>query len=147
MSKTIIVDTNILFSILLSGSSRLSKVLLDSPYHFSTCELAYVELFALKEKIIKSSQLTNEQMIELLHFCLRKITFFKEDNISKKNLERAYQLCREIDKDDTFFVALTLELDGLLWTGDKKLVAGLKKLGFDRFFEVGNSSILPTVTI
>jgi len=30
---------------------------------------------------------------------------------------------------------LTLELNGWLWTGDKKLKAGLKRKGFDRFFE------------
>lgn len=31
-------------------------------------------------------------------------------------------------------VALTLALDGLLWTGDKVLKAGLTERGFDRFF-------------
>jgi len=134
MSETIIVDTNILFSVLLSGSSRLAKVLLNSEHHFFTCELAYVELFNLKEKIIKSSQLTNEQVIELLHLCLRRVNFFKEDKIRKQHWEEAYQLCREIDKDDTLFVALTLELDGLLWTGDKKLITGLRERGFDKFF-------------
>jgi predicted nucleic acid-binding protein len=138
MSKPIIVDTNILFSVLLNGSSRLAKILLNSEHHFFTGELAYIELFELKEKIIKSSQLTNEQMIELLHLCLRKVTLFKEDNLSKKSREEAYQLCKEIDKDDTIFVALTLELDGLLWTGDKKLMQGLKARGFDRFFEIDN---------
>jgi predicted nucleic acid-binding protein len=59
-------------------------------------------------------------VIELLHLCLRRVNFFKEDKIRKQHWEEAYQLCREIDKDDTLFVALTLELDGLLWTGDKK---------------------------
>jgi hypothetical protein len=32
-------------------------------------------------------------------------------------------------------VALTLELDGLLWTGDKKLITGLRERGFDKFFD------------
>lgn len=134
MSKTIIVDTNILFSVLLNGSSRLAKVLLNSEHHFFTCELACVELFNRKEKIIKSSQLTNDQVIELLHLCLRRVNFFKEDKISKQHWKEAYQLCREIDEDDTLFVALTLELDGLLWTGDKKLITGLRERGFDKFF-------------
>lgn len=134
MSKTIIVDTNILFSVLLNGSSRLAKVLLTSEHHFFTGELAYIELFKLKEKIIKSSQLTNEQLIELLHLCLRRVNLFKEDKISKQHWDKAYQLCKEIDPDDTLFVALTLELNGLLWTGDKKLIIGLKERGFDKFY-------------
>ncbi|MEI7935826.1 MAG: PIN domain-containing protein [Verrucomicrobiota bacterium] len=33
------------------------------------------------------------------------------------------------------FIALTLHLDGRLWTGDDKLKAGLRAKGFDRFFE------------
>jgi len=30
-----------------------------------------------------------------------------------------------VDSDDIAFVALSLELDGFLWTGDKKLAKGL----------------------
>jgi predicted nucleic acid-binding protein len=111
---------------------------LNSEHHFFTCELAYVELFEQKEKIIKLSQLTDDEVIELLHLCLRRVDFFKEDNIHEENLKQAYKLCREIDKDDTLFIALTLELDGLLWTGDKKLITGLKEKGFNNFFEVTN---------
>jgi predicted nucleic acid-binding protein len=33
------------------------------------------------------------------------------------------------------FIALTLHLDGRLWTGDEELKAGLRAKGFDRFFE------------
>jgi len=33
------------------------------------------------------------------------------------------------------FVALTLQADGYLWTGDRKLIKGLRTKGFDRFYE------------
>jgi predicted nucleic acid-binding protein len=39
--------------------------------------------------------------------------------------------CAEIQP----FIALTLHLDGRLWTGDDELKAGLRAKGFDRFFE------------
>jgi predicted nucleic acid-binding protein len=42
----------------------------------------------------------------------------------------------DIDEKDSVFVALTLELDGLLWTSDKKLKNGLIKKGFNSFFEM-----------
>ena len=32
----------------------------------------------------------------------------------------AYNLCKNIDKKDLLFIALTLEFNGLLWTGDNK---------------------------
>lgn len=41
----------------------------------------------------------------------------------------------EIDINDVAYVALALELNGRLWTGDKPLKAGLIAKGFDRFFE------------
>ena len=44
-------------------------------------------------------------------------------------------MCHDVDQSDTPHVALTLELDGLLWTGDKALKEELKRKGFDRFFE------------
>jgi predicted nucleic acid-binding protein len=44
------------------------------------------------------------------------------------------ELCHGVDPDDAPPVALTLALDGLLWTGDKALQAGLRAKGFDRFF-------------
>lgn len=42
----------------------------------------------------------------------------------------------DVDAKDTPFAALAIELDAPLWTGDKKLVLGLRKKGFDRFFEI-----------
>jgi predicted nucleic acid-binding protein len=33
---------------------------------------------------------------------------------------------------DMYFVALTIEMDGILWTGDVKLKKGLTKKGFDK---------------
>jgi predicted nucleic acid-binding protein len=39
--------------------------------------------------------------------------------ISDTSLTRAYQLCKDVDMKDVPFVASPLELDGLVWTGDK----------------------------
>lgn len=73
-------------------------------------------------------------MARLYHVLLRRVSFYKEDLISRENLTNAYALCHDVDEADTPHVALTLELDGLLWTGDKKLKDGLRLKGFDRFF-------------
>ena len=47
----------------------------------------------------------------------------------------ARRLCHDVDPKDTPFVALALHVDGRLWTGDEELKAGLRRKGFNRFFE------------
>ena len=39
-------------------------------------------------------------------------------------------LVKEIDIDDVAFVALARHLRGVLWSGDRTLVLGLRKAGF-----------------
>jgi len=45
-------------------------------------------------------------------------------------------LVQGIDEDDTEFVALAIETDALLLTGDKKLYKGLKERGFEDVINV-----------
>ncbi|MBW4457887.1 MAG: hypothetical protein KME55_37585 [Nostoc indistinguendum CM1-VF10] len=97
-----------------------------------------VELFKRKEKLVKLSQLSKDEIVRIYQILLKRITLYKEDLISHENRVTAYALCQDIDESDTPHVALTLELDGLLWTGDKKLKEGLKRKNFNQFFEIQN---------
>ncbi len=45
---------------------------------------------------------------------------------------------KDIDQFDSPFVALTIELGGTLWTGDKKLKKGLGQAGFQEVIETQN---------
>ena len=96
--------------------------------------MVLVELFKLKEKIVEESQLSEEDILRFYYELIRRINIFKEKLIAKGNWKKALELCKDVDVTDTPHVALTLELDGFLWTGDKKLKEGLKKRGFDKFF-------------
>jgi predicted nucleic acid-binding protein len=44
---------------------------------------------------------------------------------------QAYDLVKDIGKKDLLFIALSIQTGFKLWTGDKKLMEGLKKKGFD----------------
>ena len=70
----------------------------------------------------------------MYYLLLRKVTIFKEDLISLANRRVAQTLCQGIDENDIPHVALTLELSGLLWTGDQKLKSGLQAKDFNQFF-------------
>lgn len=138
MPKTksiVVVDTNILFSALLRTGSSMADVLIKCEEHFFICELVLVELFKRKEKIVRLSQLSEEDIVRFYYTLIRRVDIFKEQLISKEKWTKAYDLCKGIDETDTPHVALTLELNGQLWTGDKNLKDGLKRKGFDRFFE------------
>ena len=45
----------------------------------------------------------------------------------------ALLLTEDVDVDDTEFVALSMSMDAKLWSGDGKLIKGLKRKGWDNF--------------
>ena len=135
----VIVDTNIMFSILLKDKSKERDVLfLSEDLEFFSCRFAIVELFKHKEKISKFSKLTEDEILTSLYRLLKIINFYNEDLISREVLKKAYELCSGIDEKDTLFVALTLEINGYLWTGDKKLKEELISKGFYKFWPSDN---------
>ena len=131
--KKIIIDTNIIFSLLLSKTTALREIFFKKELKFYTCKFVIVELFKYKEKIIKSSSLSEEDIFELLYMILKRINIYDEAMIGEDSLRRAFNLCKDIDEKDTLIVALSLELNAEIWTGDKKLMEGLKQKGFTKF--------------
>jgi len=132
--KKVVIDTNILFSSLLFQNERWRKVLFSKEFQFYCPNYVFVELFKHKEKVMRCTKATEAEIYEFLTQILEHIRFVNPELISLSNREAAYRLCADIDEFDTVFVALTLELDALLWTGDKTLRGGLRKKGFERFF-------------
>ena len=53
------------------------------------------------------------------------------ESINESTWEKAMELVKNVDEFDAPFIALALELDCPLWTGDKKLINGLNKKGVD----------------
>ncbi|MDD1628534.1 MAG: PIN domain-containing protein, partial [Methylococcaceae bacterium] len=88
-----------------------------------------------KKKFVASVNIHQDEILEILYQLIRHIDFYDENSISVNALKNAWELVKDVDPKDMLFVALTLELNGLLWTGDNKLRAGLKNKGFDAFFE------------
>lgn len=134
MPVPVAVDTNVVFSALLKGGGHFVEVLLRSDHPFYVCESVLVELFKHKEKILRLSRLDEDDLTRFYHVLLRHLHVHKEDLIAPEHWRMARELCRGVDESDTPHVALTLELQGRLWTGDKRLREGLAAKGFDRFF-------------
>ena len=72
--------------------------------------------------ILFSALLNTNSRIKILH---HKV-------IPPKLYQKAEKLCHSIDLDDTPFIAITEYTQSKLWTGDKALINGLTKKGYDR---------------
>lgn len=131
---TIVVDTNIIFSALVNKNSKIATFLLNPNHALVMPKFGFVELFKHKEKICTVSKHSQDEILEILYELMRHIEFFDENSISTNALKVAWELVKDIDPKDMLFVALTLEVEGLLWTGDVALRTGLINKGFNSFF-------------
>ncbi|MCP5103521.1 MAG: DNA-binding protein [bacterium] len=128
--NNIVVDANIIFSSLVKAKSNIREYLLRDDINYFSPGYVLHELEKHRAKLSKVSELTEGEIITYYHSILKNITFIGQDLISKANIKKAYDLCKDIDEKDTLYVAITIELNGLLWTGDKKLTNGLERKGF-----------------
>jgi predicted nucleic acid-binding protein len=135
-SDCVIVDTNIVFRFLCAGRIDLRDRLnpTESVRFFSPL-FTFVELFKHKERLCRASVLSEEQLLVARNALINRLEFVNETNVPLGIWMEARRLCRSIDDHDIPFVALTLHLDGLLWTDDDALKSRLRARGFQRFFE------------
>jgi predicted nucleic acid-binding protein len=131
----VIADTNKLFSASLSQNGKVAQTLFSDEYTFVAPHFVMIELFKYKEKIIKLTKKNEIEVLELLYLLLLQVNFYNEKDLSLSSRQAAYDLCKDIDLKDSVFVALSIELNAPLWTGDLKLKNGLIAKGFTHFLE------------
>ena len=130
----IVVDTNIIFSTLLNSNSNIGDLLFNSgeTFEFYSCSYMRYEIQKHWERLKKISKLSEEQLQISYTQVLSKLKFINEEIIPVETWLASEQLTKGIDIDDTDFVALTKFLRATLWTGDRALYNGLKKLNFKK---------------
>lgn len=90
------------------------------------------------EKLKKISKLPDPQLADAQFHLFSRLNFINEDLIPASIWKKAIALTKDIDIDDTDFVALTLYLKGSSWTGDKELYIGLKNKQFKRILNTND---------
>jgi len=125
----LVVDTNIVFSGILNSSSQIGKILIGSrnEHQLYSCYYLKEELEIHRDKLERLTGLSKEEVIDLQEVACSNITFISEENISSNSFLKAEELLSKSDQKDILFVALAIELDATLWTGDKKLMNALQK--------------------
>lgn len=129
----IVVDTNIVFSGILNPNGIIADLLINSDKTFNF----YAPIFILEElanhhqKMKKISGLSDDDISFLKRVILKNINLIDEQYIKEENWILAKELTQDIDEFDIPFIALCIELQTSLWTGDKKLTKGLLKKNID----------------
>ncbi len=132
----VIVDANIAFKALTANRGDLRGRLSSAAnLKFHSPRFLFVELFKHKDRLTLATRLTEDELLEALHTLVSRLDFVNEANIPVGTWMEAHRLCRDVDEKDTPYVALTLHLDGGLWTDDATLKTGLRAKGFTAFFD------------
>jgi predicted nucleic acid-binding protein len=128
----LVVDANIIISCLVKVDGRLGELFLNISPRLDLYgpERLISELTQHRGKIAKLAGVSLDTIAQLEETLLFGITIVPNGSISAQHWEKAFDLVKDVDEDDDQFVALALHLGCPLWTGDKKLVAGLRRKGF-----------------
>jgi predicted nucleic acid-binding protein len=125
----IVIGTNIIFSVILSPDGTISDLLLNSfeVFDFYAPSSILDELKNHQDKIRQLTDYSQDDLVFLKRILFKKIEFIDIENIDNITWEAALQLTNDVDEYDAPFVALSMELDAPLWTGDKKTNKGTEK--------------------
>lgn len=135
ISNSLVIDTNLVFSALIPKASQIRDILFESNINFYSPNILISEIFKHKDKLLKSSKLTESEFDIYFNGIIERIKFIPTDFIGLDSRQKAYNLCFDVDIKDTPFVALSIDLAIPFWTGDKKLKEGLKQKGFHNFYD------------
>jgi predicted nucleic acid-binding protein len=94
-----------------------------------------VELFKHKERLVRATEHSEEDLLIALNTVMSRLEFTDESAIPLGIWVEASRLCAPTDPKDIPYVALALFHNADLWTKDEELKAGLRKRGFDRFYQ------------
>ena len=130
----LVVDTNIIFSAIISDKGKIGELLLNKPndIHLFSPKFLLEELDVHVQKILSITRYSDFEYRQVKSFVIQHINFVNSESISKEHWSASYQLLKDVDEKDISFLALNLEIDGFLWTGDKKLIKGLQNNGYNK---------------
>jgi predicted nucleic acid-binding protein len=128
----LVVDSNILVSCLIKADGRTAGLYINPPVPlvFHAPERIMAELSLHRGKFMKITGASPGRHAELEEVLLSMLTIVPDARIADAHWEHAFHLVKDIDENDLQFVALALHLGCPLWTGDLRLVRGLRRKGF-----------------
>jgi predicted nucleic acid-binding protein len=112
----IVVDTNILFSYFWEKSIT-KRIINLQPFEFYTPNFAFQEIKKYKKEIILKTKITEKEYLKIILELKNKIIIINE----KEYFSKIKNITHVPDVNDIDFIALSNNLDKVLWSNDKKL--------------------------
>ena len=131
MSKSFVVDTNVIISALIR-EGVIFRLLMQSEndFYFIAAEFVVEEIQEHWERLKTISSLTDHELSLNYAKILKHIDLFNVNLIDRSLYESAISICQDIDLDDIPHVAMSLYFETKLWTGDAQLRRGLERKGY-----------------
>lgn len=132
----VIADSNIFFGVLIAPCGELASILKDKNMQFMAPDYIIEEvkehLDIIKKKRKKNK--TNRQILADLALLLKNITIVPLEDLSDKNIQKAFSIVKDVDEDDYPFIAMHLQYKHKIWSRDEELIDGLTQRGYGHFF-------------
>ena len=128
----IVVDTNILFSIIITPKGQVASTIesIKNNHTIFISDFSFEELSKHKNRLISLSNLTEIEIDKSIYFFEKSFSVVSSDIFTNNILIEAFELVKDVDVNDLPIVAASLFTKSILFTGDKRLHAELKRKNF-----------------
>ena len=112
-----VIDTNIIFSALIKDSTT-RRIILTSKFDFFIPEYVFIEIQKHSEEILEKSGYDQDDFDTMLDTIIGNINVIPTDEF-KSYIPKAFKIMKDIDEDDTSFLALAFMINGDgIWSND-----------------------------
>lgn len=132
----VIADSNIFFASLIAPNGEIATILKDKNMQFLAPDYMieevkdHIDIIQKKRKKNK----TKRQILVDLDLLLKNITIIPLEELSNKNIQKAFSIVKDVDEDDYAFIAMHLQYKHKIWSRDEELINGLTERGYGHFF-------------
>lgn len=130
----LITDSNLIISALITPNGAIASIIkAKHNFQFIAPDFVFEEIDEHWDKIKVLSLLSDKELkAELLFY--RNLIKVYDQKVTKKALDKAEEIVRDVDPEDVFFIALHLHTGHKIWSDDEKLKKGLTAKGYGHFF-------------
>ncbi len=126
--RSYVVDVNVIFSAVIRQKEFYDQLLERCVLY--TPDFALTEMQRYRRVILKKTKQNPEGLKKFTIRFFEKLVVLPDYLISDETLQKATELCADIDPKDTVYIALAIELQLPLLTRDRVLYDGLTAKGF-----------------